>query len=123
MADEEATTEQQPDAADEASEAPEGVDVEEAQLADAGPDAGQTGDGQIDILLDATVPVEVSLGQLDMQIRDVLQLGGGSVVTLDKQAGEPVDLYLRGVRFATGQLVVVGERLGVRIEQIVRQNG
>ncbi len=102
-----------------ADQSAEGVDVQEAQLPDV-PDAGiRGGAGQIDILLDAAVPVEVSLGRTEMQIRDVLQLGSGSVVKLDKQAGEPVDLYLRGVRFATGSLVVVGEQLGVRIDQII----
>jgi flagellar motor switch protein FliN/FliY len=49
----------------------------------------------------------------------VLELGPGAVVTLDRVAGEPVDLILNGECFATGNLVVVGDRLGVRIREIL----
>jgi flagellar motor switch protein FliN/FliY len=54
-----------------------------------------------------------------MAARDLLQLGPGAVVTLDRQVGEPVDLILNGVRFATGHLVVVGDQLGIRIKDIL----
>ncbi len=116
MADAEAAVEPQAEAT------PEGVAVQDAELPEAA-GGGGGGDGQIGILLDTTVPVDVSLGKLEMPVRDILQLGAGSVLKLDKQAGEPVDLYLRGVRFATGHLVVVGQRLGVRIKEIIRENG
>ena len=74
--------------------------------------------GQIDILLDTVVQIAVRLGEATMPARELIQLGPGSVVPLDKQAGAPVDLYLRGIRFATGKLVVVGEQLGVQVLEI-----
>ena len=77
------------------------------------------GNGQMDLLLDVTIKIQACLGEVETQIRQLLQLNTGSVITLDRQVGEPVDLYLRGTRFATGHLVVVGERLGVRIKEIV----
>ena len=63
--------------------------------------------------------VSVCLGHAEVEVRQLLQSGPGSVLQLDKKAGEPVDLYLRGIRFATGNLVVVGEQLGVRIREIL----
>lgn len=75
--------------------------------------------GQIDVLLDALMTLSVTLGEADVPVRDLLQLGPGSVVKLNRRKGEPVDIYLRGVKFATGNLVVVGEQLGVRIKEIL----
>ena len=96
-----------------------GVEVSEAQLpeAQAGGSAGPP--SQIDILLDSTVLVSASLGEVEMPVRDALQLSAGSVVKLERKVGEPIDLYLRGVHFATGQLVVVADHLGVRINEII----
>ncbi|KPK86759.1 MAG: hypothetical protein AMJ81_00400 [Phycisphaerae bacterium SM23_33] len=94
------------------------VEVQEAELPEASGAGAAAGSGQIDILLDTTLSVEVQLGQVQTQVRELLQLGSGSVLTLDKQVGEPVELFLRGTRFATGQLVVVGDRLGVKIREI-----
>ncbi len=98
------------------------VDVHEAELpeAQAQSDASaSTGGGQIDILLDSTMPIEVCLGRAEMTVGQLLQLGPGSVIKLDKLAGEPVELLLRNVQFATGTLVVVGDQLGVKIKEIV----
>jgi flagellar motor switch protein FliN/FliY len=114
-------------ATEQATEAPaaggageESVEVQDAQLNEAREAGEGEGGGQIDILLDAAVPVEVSLDRIEMRVRDLLRLAPGSVMKLAKEAGQPVDLYLRGVRFATGDLVVVGEKLGVRVREIVR---
>lgn len=75
--------------------------------------------GQIEILLDALMSLSVTLGDAELPVRDLLALGPGSVLKLDRRKGEPVDIYLRGVKFATGYLVVVGEQLGVRIKEIL----
>ncbi len=77
--------------------------------------------GQIDMLLDMTVSVTATLGQTEISVRDLLRYGPGTVLKLDRLAGEPVDLYLRGVKFAVGDLVVVGEQLGVRIREVLPQ--
>ena len=75
--------------------------------------------GSIDILLDMTVPVTVTIGQTDIPVQRLLRLGPGSVLKLDKSIDEPVDLYLRSTRFATGSVVVVDGRFAVRIKQIL----
>ena len=95
------------------------VEVQEAELPEAAEGAAGTGAGQIDLLLETTVPITVHLGQAEMTVGELLKVGPGSVILLDKQAGQPVDLFLRGARFATGHLVVVGEQLGVRIKEVL----
>ncbi len=73
----------------------------------------------LDLVLDITMPVTVELGRAQMTVRDLLQLSTGSVVELDKQAGEPVDLYVRDVPFARGEVVVVDNNFGLRITEII----
>lgn len=75
--------------------------------------------GSIDILLDMDVPVMVVIGQTQISIRRLLQLGPGSVLELDKPIDAPVELYLRDTKFATGDIVVVDGRFAVRIKQIL----
>ena len=113
--------EKKPESADQAEvkEQTENVEVNEAELPEADGSDAEVGRGQIDILLDTPVPVEVRLGEAELPVGELLKLGEGTVVKLDKRAGEPVDLYIRGVKFATAQLVVVGEQLGVRIREIL----
>ena len=95
------------------------VDVQEAQLPEAAPAIVPGPGGQVDILLHATMAVTATLGQVSIQVSQLLQLGPGSVLKLERQVGEPIDLYLRGVRFATGHLVVVGDNLAVRVKEIL----
>jgi len=83
----------------------------------AGGDAAAS--GSIDILLDMDVPVMVVIGQTQISIRRLLQLGPGSVLELDKPIDAPVELYLRDTKFATGDIVVVDGRFAVRIKQIL----
>lgn len=73
----------------------------------------------IDILLDITIPVTVAVGRKEIPIQRLLQLGPGSVLELDKSIDTPADLYLKDTKFATGNVVVVDGRFGVRIEQIL----
>ncbi|MHC5073453.1 MAG: FliM/FliN family flagellar motor switch protein [Planctomycetota bacterium] len=74
--------------------------------------------GNIDILLGMAVSVTVTIGQKEIPIRRLLQLGPGSVLELDKTIGSPVDLYLRDTKFATGEVVVVQDRFAVKIKQV-----
>jgi flagellar motor switch protein FliN/FliY len=75
--------------------------------------------GSIDILLDMTIPVTVTIGTTQIPIRRLLQLGPGSVVKLDKSVDAPMDLYLKDTKFAAGTVVVVDGRFAVKIKQIL----
>lgn len=78
-----------------------------------------TGAGSIDVLLAMDVSVTVVIGQTELPVKRLLQLGPGSVLKLDKSIDEPADLYLRDTRFATGNVVVVDGRFAIRIKQIL----
>ncbi|MEK8022568.1 MAG: flagellar motor switch protein FliN [Candidatus Hydrogenedentota bacterium] len=73
----------------------------------------------IDILMDVPMQVTVELGRATMMIRDVLDLGTGSIIELDKLAGEPVDLLVNQKLIARGEVVVIDESFGVRVTDIV----
>lgn len=73
----------------------------------------------LDLVMDVPLKVTVELGRTRMQIRDVLELGKGSVVELDKLAGEPVDLLVNGKLIARGEVVVIDENFGIRVTDIV----
>jgi flagellar motor switch protein FliN/FliY len=65
------------------------------------------------------VPVTVAIGKIEVPVQQLLQFGPGSVLQLDKSIDEPVDLYLKGVKFATGHIVVVEGNFAVRINEII----
>ena len=72
----------------------------------------------LEIILDVPVKVTVELGSCQMPMREVLQLASGSVVQLDKIAEAPVDLYVNQKRIAHGEVVVVEDRLGIKITKV-----
>lgn len=72
----------------------------------------------LDLILDISMPVTVELGRTRMLIRDILALGPGSIIELDKLAGEPVDLLVNDRPIAKGEVVVIDENFGVRLTQI-----
>src|SRR5918999_258797 len=79
------------------------------------PTNGQVGDlSQIDLLLDISLQVTVELGRAKMKIADILGLRNGSVIELDRLAGEPADILVNGTLIARGEVVVVDEKFGVR---------
>jgi flagellar motor switch protein FliN/FliY len=73
----------------------------------------------LEVLLDVPVRVTVELGACQMPMRDVLQLNPGSVIQLDKVADSPVDLFVNQRRFARGEVVVVDDRFGIKITEIL----
>ena len=93
--------------------------VQFSQLTSMGTD-GIKGEGRrnLDLILDISVPVSVELGHTNMLIKDILALSQGSIVELDKVAGTPVDLFVRGKLLAQGEVVVVEENFGVKITNI-----
>ena len=74
----------------------------------------------IEMLLDVSLPITIELGRTEMLIRDVLELGQGSIIELEKLSGEPVDLYVNDKRFARGEVVVIEENFGVRITELIQ---
>ena len=81
--------------------------------------ADPSASSSIDLLLDIVLKVNVELGRSSMPVREILSLGPGSVVELDKMAGEPVDVSINGTLIARGEVVVVDEKFGVRVTEIV----
>ena len=73
----------------------------------------------LEFLLDIPLLVSVELGRTKMLINDLLQLGQGSVVELEKLAGEPMEIYVNSRLIARGEVVVVNEKFGVRLTDIV----
>ncbi len=73
----------------------------------------------IGMLLDLSLPISIELGRTTMTVQELLRLGRGSVIQLDRLAGEPIDIYVGDRRFAEGEVVVLGEHFGVRITRIV----
>jgi len=73
----------------------------------------------IDLLMDVDLPVSIELGRTKLAISDILALGPGSVVELNKLAGEPVDLLVNNKVVAKGEVVVIDENFGLRITQLV----
>jgi flagellar motor switch protein FliN len=74
----------------------------------------------IGMLLDLSLPISIELGRTSMTVQELLRLGRGSVVQLERLAGEPIDIYVGDRRFAEGEVVVLGEHFGVRITRIVQ---
>ncbi len=93
--------------------------VREVQFPEAPPDTGTAATGQLDMLLDMGVPISVVLGQTEIPVRRLLQLGPGSVLKLEKPIEAPADLYLRDSKFAEVDVVVVEDRFAVRIKKIL----
>jgi len=94
------------------------VEVQDARLDELPPHRNNQGIGKIDLLLDTTVEVSAVLGSARMPIGELLRMGTGSVIPLDREAGQPVDLLLNGILFAKGHLVVVGERMAIRLTEV-----
>ncbi len=77
----------------------------------------------LDVLLDVPVKVTVELGSCLLPMREVLEFGPGSVIQLDKPVEAPVDLYVNQKRIACGEVVVVEDRLGIRITRMIGSQG
>ncbi|KRG71061.1 flagellar motor switch protein FliN [Pseudoxanthomonas dokdonensis] len=76
-------------------------------------------DMSLDVILDVPVVLSLEVGRMRMPIRNLLQLNQGSVVELERGAGEPLDVYVNGTLIAQGEVVVVNDRFGVRLTDVV----
>lgn len=95
------------------------VEVHRAQFQPLHPQTGHNQPKNIDLILDVPLEISVVLGRTKKSIKEILSLGTGSLVELDKLAEEPVEILVNGKRVAYGEVVVVDENFGVRITSIV----
>jgi len=87
--------------------------------ADKTPVAANDSDPKLDLVLDIPVNMSVELGRTSINIRNLLQLNQGSVVELDRLAGESLDVLVNGTLVAHGEVVVVNEKFGIRLTDVI----
>ena len=92
-----------------------------AQFGDLQPEGGGAagGDVSLDLILDVSVSVALEVGRTKITVRELLQLSQGSILELDRLAGEPLDVLVNGVRVARGEVVVVNDKFGIRLIEVV----
>jgi flagellar motor switch protein FliN/FliY len=86
---------------------------------DAAVPAGTGGDVNLDVILDVPVTLSLEVGRTRLPIRSLLQLNQGSVVELERNAGEPLDVFVNGTLVAHGEVVVVNDKFGIRLIDVV----
>lgn len=119
MADEWAAAMEEQSASDEAGMAADDEieKVSAAELAES--ENSQQGDVNLDVVLDIPVTISMEIGRTNISIRNLLQLNQGSVVELDRLAGEPMDVLVNGTLVAHGEVVVVNEKFGIRLTDVI----
>ena len=96
----------------------ETMDVELEALAPT--NAAAVEEADLALVLDVPVELAVEIGRTRMTIREALALAPGSIVALDRMAGEPVDLLVNGKRIARGEVVAIDEEFGLRVTEVLR---
>ncbi len=99
------------------AEAPERAEFEDIKE-EPGLEPAQ-GDVNLEVILDVPVTLSMEVGRTKLPIRNLLQLNQGSVVELDRAAGEPLDVFVNGTLVAHGEVVVVNEKFGIRLTDVV----
>jgi flagellar motor switch protein FliN/FliY len=87
----------------------------------AGSGGGSGSAAPLDTLLDMSLPVSIEFGRTSMTVQEVLALGTGSVIQLERMVGEPIDVFVSDRKLAEGEVVVVGEHFAVRITRILAE--
>jgi flagellar motor switch protein FliN len=88
-------------------------------VAPAAPSAPSTSDVNLEVILDVPVTLSLEVGRTRLPIRSLLQLNQGSVVELERAAGEPLDVFVNGTLVAHGEVVVVNEKFGIRLTDVI----
>lgn len=102
---------------------PQGAEVQTASFSDfQDVNLPQAEKRNLDILLDIPLQVTVELGRTKRVVKDILELSSGSIIELDKLAGEPVDIHVNNKLIAQGEVVVIDENFGVRVSNIISQS-
>ena len=96
-----------------------GPNVQQVQFPNLTPSTGGQDTGNISLLMDVYMEMTVELGRTKKPIREILGMGEGTIIELDKLAGEPVDILVNHKLIATGEVVVIDENFGVRVTEIV----
>ncbi len=91
---------------------------DESYEGDSGEEKGQKVRG-LDFLYDIPLHVSVEVGRSSIMLRDLLQMGEGFVIELDKLAGDPLELYVNSRLVAKGEAVMVGDKFGIRLTEVV----
>lgn len=96
-------------------------DVERARFQNLQGDGAKPGneEGNLQVILDIPVTISMEIGRTAISIRNLLQLNQGSVVELDRLAGEPLDVLVNGTLIAHGEVVVVNEKFGIRLTDVI----
>ena len=81
--------------------------------------SGAEGSPDLDVILDIPVSIAMEVGSTSITIRNLLQLNQGSVIELDRLAGEPLDVLVNGTLIAHGEVVVVNEKFGIRMTDVI----
>lgn len=105
-----------------ASLPPDAPAVAPVSYSDLGPGAAPAAAADLDLLRDVDLSMTVELGRVRLKVRDLLRLGEGSVVELNRPAGAPVDVLVNGSLVARGEVVVVDDELGVRVTELFRRS-
>jgi flagellar motor switch protein FliN len=111
-----------PDGNDQAQPEAGGDNYQRAAFAELDEDAGarpKQGETSLDVILDIPVTLSMEIGRSRISIQNLLQLARGSVVELDRMAGEPLDVLVNGTLVAHGEVVVVNDKFGVRLSDVV----
>lgn len=84
-----------------------------------GLDGAASGDVNLDVILEVPVTLSLEVGRTRIPIRNLLQLNQGSVVELDRAAGDPLDVFVNGTLVAHGEVVIVNDKFGIRLTDVV----
>ena len=97
------------------------IQAQPAEFQDLTDDGGKQDarDVNLEVILDVPVTLSMEVGRTRIPIRNFLQLNQGSVVELDRTAGEPLDVYVNGTLVEHGEVVVVNERFGIRLTDVI----
>jgi len=98
-----------------------GGDYERTEFKDLNTGSSQltTADANLDVILDIPVTISMEIGRTELPIQNLLQLNQGSVVELDRLAGEPMDVLINGTLIAHGEVVVINEKFGIRLTDVI----
>ncbi|MGQ8366401.1 flagellar motor switch protein FliN [Glaciecola sp. 1036] len=97
-------------------------EVQAAELDELSEDAVKSSEDQkLETILDIPVTISMEVGRTNISIRNLLQLNQGSVVELDRVAGEPLDVLVNGTLIAHGEVVVINDKFGIRLTDVISQ--